>query len=433
MKQEMRKLALILIMGIAFSSCNQNKKHTENPKNHNQIVLDSLTRELDSIQKNGQINGFAVAMVNQNGVLYEKGFGLANLETKEKYTEKTIQHIASVSKTLIGIALMKTKEMGKLNLDDPIQDYLPFKVINPNYPEETITIRQLATHTSSINDTEQYMERAWILTKDQDLTNVSTAYPAQRLNPSKLDIPMEEYLKGYLEINGAYYQDDNYLNFKPGERYNYSNISATLCALVIEKATDQAFDLFTKEHILKPLGMNSSGWSLKDVDIKKHSRLYRNDNTLLPFYTAITYPDGMLISSSSDMAKYLAELVKGYSGEGTLLSTDSYKELFTEQLKEQHFESRNEGNPYNGDYSPALFIGHSALGYIGHSGGDAGVGTWMYFDKEKKTGRYIVINTDMGNDERAKELEYYAVWDKMNEYFDKLNVEKPAHNNVYKK
>jgi CubicO group peptidase (beta-lactamase class C family) len=41
------------------------------------------------------------------------------------------------------------------------------------------------------------------------------------------------------------------------------------------------------------------------------------------------------------------------------------------------------------------------LGYIGHSGGDAGVGTWMYFDKEKKTGRYIVINTDMGNDERA--------------------------------
>ncbi|WP_198440106.1 hypothetical protein [Pareuzebyella sediminis] len=102
------------------------------------------------------------------------------------------------------------------------------------------------------------------------------------------------------------------------------------------------------------------------------------------------------------------------------------------QLEEQNFESRNSGNPYNGDYSPALSIGHSALGYIGHSGGDAGVGTWMYFDKEKKTGRYIVINTDMGNDERAKELEYYAICDKMNEYFDKLNVEKPAYNIDYR-
>ena len=385
--EQMKKLAVVFVIAITLSSCNQSKKNTENLIiSENQITKDSLTAELDSIQKNGEIIGFAVAMVNQDGVLYEKGFGLSNLETKEKYDENTIQHIASVSKTLIGIALMKAKEMGRLDLEDPIENYLPFKVINPNYPNETITIRQLATHTSGINDTDQYMNRAWILTENQDLTNVSTDYPAQRLNPSELNIPMEEYLNGYLAVNGAYYQEDNCINFKPGERYNYSN-------------------------------------KLEEVDIKKHSRLYRNDNTLLPFYTAITYPDGMLISSSSDIAKYLAELVKGYSGEGTLLSKDSYKELFTEQLEEENFESRNAGNPYNGDYSPALFIGHSALGYIGHSGGDAGVGTWMYFDKEKKTGRYIVINTDMGNDERAKELEYYAVWDKMNEYFDKLNVE----------
>lgn len=429
----MKKIALILITLIAFVCCQQVKKEKNFPSNENKIAKDALTAVLDSIQKNGQINGFAVAMVNQNGVLYEKGFGFANIETKEKYTENTIQHIASVSKTLIGIALMKAKEMGKLNLDDPIQDYLSFKVINPNYPNEIITIRHLATHTSGIKDTDQYMNRAWILTENQDLTNVSTAYPAQRLNPPEFNIPLEKYLKGYLEVDGAYYEEGNYIKFKPGERYQYSNIGATLCAFVIEKATGEPFDLFTKEHILKPLDMNSTGWSLKDVDITKHSRLYRNDNSVLPFYTAITYPDGMLISSSKDMAKYLAELVKGFSGDGTILSKESYKELFTEQLEAQNFESRNAGHPYNGDYSPAIFIGHSALGYIGHSGGDAGVGTWMYFDKENKTGRYIVINTDMGNDERAKELEYYAIWDKMNEYFDKLNAAKPAHNHAYKK
>lgn len=47
----------------------------------------------------------------------------------------------------------------------------------------------------------------------------------------------------------------------------------------------------------------------------------------------------------------------------------------------------------------------------------------MYFNKETKNGRYIVINCDMGNDERARELEYYAIWDTMNEYFDQLGSE----------
>lgn len=421
----MKRLALLftLAITIAFSSCEQPKQTETPPPNQSKIASDALTAELDSIQKSGQINGFAVAMVNQNGILYEKGFGVANRETKEKYTEHTIQHIASISKTLIGISLMKAQEMGKLTLDDPIQNYLPFKVSNPNYPDASITIRQLATHTSGINDTEQYMENAWILSKDQDLTGISTDYPEQRLNLPELNVPMEEYLSEYLQVKGKFYQADNFLNFKPGERYNYSNIGATLCALVLEKATGQPFDEFTQEHILNPLNMTSTGWSLEDVDINMHSRLYRNDNTLLPFYTAITYPDGMLISSSSDMAKYLSELIKGFSGNGTLLSKESYTELYREQLAPENFESRNADNPYNGDYSPGIFIGHSALGYVGHSGGDAGVGTWMYFDKEKKTGRYIAINTDMGNDERARELEYYAIWDKMNEYFDRLSVE----------
>ena len=427
-----QKTTIVLLTGILFLSCNPNRKIENTSSSPNQTAIVSLTKDLDSIQKNGQINGFAVAMVNQNGVLFEKGFGFSNRETKEKYTENTIQHIASVSKTLIGISLMKAQEMGKLNLDDPIQDYLSFEVMNPDYPEEKITLRHLATHTSGINDTDEYMKRAWILIKNQDLTNIRTDYPAQRLNSSEKDIPMETYLKGYLEPGGAYYQKENYINFKPGERYNYSNIGATLCALIIEKATGKAFDSFTKQHILTPLNMNSTGWSLEDVDITKHSKLYRNDNSVLPLYTAITYPDGMLISSSSDMAKYLVELIKGYSGTGTLLKKESYEELFREQLKEQNFESRNADHPYDEDYSPAIFIGHSALGYAGHSGGDAGVGTWMFFDKEKKTGRYIIINTDWGSDERAKELEFYAIWDKMNEYFDKLTTEKPDYKKAVK-
>lgn len=413
----MKKLILLAAIAISALSCQQNSEPPATIANPQEKAKQELTTALDSIVSNGQIIGVGVAMVNQDGVLYTRGFGYADKATQAPYTENTIQHIASVSKTLIGIALLKAQEMGKLKLDDPIEKYLPFPVTNPNFPNETISIRHLALHTSGINDTEQYMDNAWILKADQDLSKLSTDYPAQRLNPAEKDMPMEDFLKAYLSEGENFYQADNFIHFKPGERYNYSNIGATLAALVLEKAVGAPFHTFTQTHILTPLGMTSSGWFLEDVDRSKHSKLYRNDYSELPFYGAITYPDGMLISSPQDMGKYLAELVKGYAGQGTLLSAESYTEYFREQLQDSHFESRNEAHPYDEDYSPALFIGHSGQGYVGHSGGDAGVGTWMFFNKEDLTGRFIIINTDWGEDERAKELEYYAVWDKMEEYF----------------
>ena len=64
----------------------------------------------------------------------------------------TIHVIASISKTFVGIAIMKLVESGKLKLDDPINDYLPFEIRSPHYPEVDITIRHLVTHTSSLND-----------------------------------------------------------------------------------------------------------------------------------------------------------------------------------------------------------------------------------------------------------------------------------------
>jgi CubicO group peptidase (beta-lactamase class C family) len=417
----MNRIAFVAIIAIFLFACTENETLKSESLSKKELLINQLTAELDSMSNANGFIGFAVAIANEKGTIYTHGFGYTNKETKEKYTENTIQHIASVSKTSIGLALMKAQEMGKLKLDDPIGYYLPFEVVNPFHPDGVITLRHLATHTSGINDTDQYMDHAWVLTEYQSSDHTSSDYYAQVFNPSTENMPMETYLNGYLGEGGVYYQPDNFIDFPPGERYNYSNIGATLAALIIESATEQAFDEFTTEHIYKPLQMNSTGWSLEDVDVSKHSRLYRSDSTLLPFYTAITYPDGMLITSSSDMAKYATELIKGYRGEGSILTRESYAEYFRTQLEEKHFEagSRDANHPYDGDYDPALFIGHSASGYVGHSGGDAGVSSWFYFDKEKSLGTYMVMNTDIGN--RKTELEYYAIWDKIVEYASELN------------
>lgn len=416
----MLRLLLLMVFGLlSITNYGQSTNTVKSPDL--QAVKDSLTMELEEIYKQDLINGIGVCIVNEEGTLYEHGLGYANRSKGEKYTAHTIQNIASISKTLIGIALMKAQELGHLNIDDPINQHLDFKVVNPFYVNEEITIRHLATHTSTIADTDQYMDNGWYLTDNQDLTNVKVDFPYQTLNPFESRIPMEDFLKKSLIEGEAYYDKENgFLNNKPGETFKYSNIGATLAALVIEKATGEKFNLFTKKHILDPLEMNDSGWSLEEIDITAHSRLYATADTIYAFYTCSTYPDGMLITSASDMGKYLSELVKGYEGNGTLLNKESYQELFTEQLNEKHFkEERDEGHPYNDEYNTGIFMGFSGQGYVGHAGGDIGVGTWMFFDKKTKTGRFIMKNTEARSQEAHQE--YFDIWDKMDEYIPKLN------------
>ena len=126
-------------------------------------INEQLTQDLLSIYAQNHIVGFSVAIVNQDKILYTKGFGYSDKLKNKAYTENTIQNIASISKTFIGISLLKAQELGKLNLDDPINNYLPFEVINPKFPNTAITIRHLATHTSSIIDPSRYGKNGYVL------------------------------------------------------------------------------------------------------------------------------------------------------------------------------------------------------------------------------------------------------------------------------
>ena len=126
-----------------------------------QSINDSITVELTKLSKNSNLVGFGVAIVNKDSIVYAKGFGYDDKDTKTPYTIQTVQPIASISKTFLAVALMQAQEMGKLHLNDDINDHLPFKIYNPNFPNENITIQQLVNHTSSILDGDSY-DRTYI-------------------------------------------------------------------------------------------------------------------------------------------------------------------------------------------------------------------------------------------------------------------------------
>ncbi|WP_431129901.1 serine hydrolase domain-containing protein [Flagellimonas flava] len=341
------------------------------------------------------------------------------MKGKVPYTKNTLQNIASVSKTMIGLALLKTQEMGELNLDDPINDYLPFKVFNPYHPEATITIRHLATHTSSIQDGDLYGAKSYIMENANDATLAKSLPSSEEFNLPEDEIEMGVFLKNFLAEEGAWFDKANYLESRPSELYEYTNVGATLAAYIIERSTNQSYAQFTTQHILKPLGMSSSGWKTSNVDQSKRTHLFTIDRKRIPDYRLITYPDGGLITSIDDKAKYLSELIRGYHGKGELLSKESYEQFFSEFLSEENFEEEQDTDrPFDDEYNSGLFIGHTPIGYLGHMGGDPGVSTFMFFNPKTKIGKLLFVNTDL--DATGAE-QFYAIWDTLGEYELRLN------------
>jgi len=420
----MKKGIFYLLIAISVFSCKQ--ETTVHKASSFDIVKDSLSYELVEIQKQGHINGFGVAIVNQDTTLYANGFGYSNVDAKLPYTKNTLQNIASVSKTLIGVSLLKAQEMGKLNLEDPVNKYLPFEVHNPFNTEEIITIQHLATHTSTIQDGDLYGEKSYILQKSKDTIVVKSMPSAEGFNSPEYDMDMGLFLKNFLSPEGEWYKKENFLENKPGEFYEYTNVGATLAAYIIEITTETSYADFTNKYILEPLEMTSSGWNVAKVDSTKLTHLFTVDGQKIPDYKLITYPDGGLITSVDDKAKYLSELIGGYSGNGKLLSGKSYELFFSELLSEDNFEERDTDRPFDDEYNSGLFIGHTPIGYVGHMGGDPGVSTFMFFDPKSKIGKLLFVNTDLDADGAEQ---FYAIWDKLGEYEKRLNKKPSDHNN----
>ena len=193
-----------------------------------------LDREIERVFRQSDAPGLAVGVVKDQELVYAKGFGVVNLETGGQITERTLFHMASVTKPFVATSIVQLLEHNKLSLDDPIVKHLPyFELMDRRYP--MLTIRQFLTHSSGMPDVNDYH---W-------------------------DEP--EYDEGALE---RYVRSltDRALVSVPGEKFNYSNMAFEVLGDLIAKVSGQSFADYVKEHILLPLGMNDSSILIRDVD-----------------------------------------------------------------------------------------------------------------------------------------------------------------------
>lgn len=360
-----------------------------------QNAKDSITSELSVLVGDSAIVGFAAAIIDQDRILYAKGFGFADVDNQIPYTIQTVQPIASISKTLIGISLLKAQELYMLDLDDDINNYLPFKIVNPHCPESKITIRHLANHSSSIRDTKHY-EKSYVFKTRIPKLHKEFPFGMQRWIARRIikeynsnrEIPLTEFLANIYVPGGKWYSKKSYGKEPPGKVISYSNTGAAIASLVIEHASGMTFIDFIASYILKPLGMQHSGWHLEDFDIQDKSKLYPF-YLRIPEYELITLADGGFITSVEDFSKYLAAVMRGYRGEDNILTAESYRRMLKENILRDH-----------GVFWNVQEYGNEK--YIGHTGGDPGVNTFAFFDIITNLGYICFTNT---NTETGEEID----------------------------
>ena len=382
-----------------------------------QNYSDSLDFELTKIFDNSQLSGFGVSIVNSKGVLYQNGFGHANKESKISYTENTIQPIASISKTLIGISIMKCIEDEYFTLETNLNDILPFDVINPYSPDDAIKIKHLVTHTSGIVDNISNYLKGYYFYEKPDLKKYKYTF-WERIVIRKIskykEMPMGEYLRECLSKQGKWYKKRHFKKRMAGESYEYSNIGANLAAYIIEIATGESYDVYTKKIILNPLNMNETAWRMNQLDINQQAILYSKKGYPLPKYSNSDYPTGELRTSCSDLSKYLIEVINGYNGQGKLIGSQSYKTMLSSQYKENSLKKSEELN------NSGVFWDLREGSIIGHTGGNAGVTTFMFFNSENKIGMILFTNVEI-EDNKELTKQFVDIWKVMSKYSKYLN------------
>src|SRR5262245_37132606 len=176
-----------------------------------EYILDKMKEKLD-------IPGLAFSLIKDGKVALTKGYGYANIDTDIPFTPNVIMsQIASVSKTITATAIMKLWEQGLFQLDDPINNYLPFAITNPYYPTTPITFRMLLCHTSSI------------FGNDQDPNSIMYVHPGTGMS-------LQNYLQNRLVPGGSFYNLEypSFNNIAPGLQWRYSNTGYAVIGFLVE-------------------------------------------------------------------------------------------------------------------------------------------------------------------------------------------------------
>lgn len=309
-----------------------------------QAILDSMAAH--------RIPGAQIAVIRDGRLLWSEGFGLADVEQQVPVTPLTRLRIASISKAVTAVGLGLLVQEGRVDLDSPVQRYVPYFPVKP-WP---VTVRQVAGHLAGI----------------------------RHYRPGEF-----ESMRRYDTVRDgvAIFADDTLL-FEPGTRYSYSSYGWNLISAVIEGASGEEFLAFMQRRVFGPMGMTRTVPEWPDSLIPWRARAYVHADSVSPAQNApyvdnsYKWAGGGFLSTAEDLARLGRNLL-----DGKLLSPETREVLWTPQTLADG--SRTRYGIGWGSYTDPH--GHRLAA---HTGGAMGGTSHLVIFRDQRLVLALIVNSD---------------------------------------
>ncbi len=296
--------------------------------------IDGLDRQLAELFKAGKVPGAAVVLIENGHIVFEKGYGFADVGRQIPATSQTPFRAASIAKGLTAIGFMALVERGRLALDTPLHAIAPeIAFTNPWEKTDPVRLVNLLEHT--------------------------TGWP---------DIPVRVLAKSesaWSTLEGIAYSSPGFTSrWKPGMFTVYNNAGPAVAGYAMEKVTGQTFDDYMRATVLMPMGMLSADFSLTPALANNIAKSYGSDGAQTPYQHIVLKPSGSLVVSAHE----LAQLARFYIGRG---SVDGRQILTPESVVRIERGESNLGAKYGFSNSYGLGnlpIADSGITFRGHNG-----------------------------------------------------------------
>ena len=310
---------------------------------------------IDKILKEAKVPSIAVAVVKDGKIIFEDGFGFADVERQVRATAHTPYSLASITKPITATAVMKLHEAGKLDIDLPIERYLGgIKLAGHAGSTAGVTARRIMSHSAGL-----------------------PLYGHFYLDGSKPADAKETISKFGLVV------------FEPGTRFRYSNMGMRIVDTAIASVSGQTFGEYLGREVFLPLGMKNSVVALSpraDAAVR-----YAQGGKPMPFYASDHPGSGDVWASAHDMARFLA-----FSMGTPLPDQRQILSPATRLQMQKPFSALPMPTPpgaprrdLGANWILTTVNGHPQMW---HSGGQPGVSTFMAFYPDQKLGMVLLSN-----------------------------------------
>ncbi|MFA6375236.1 MAG: serine hydrolase [Bacilli bacterium] len=340
--------------------------------------------------------GASVVVIKGNDIKFSDSYGYSDFENKIATTPDTIYRIASISKIIVAMAIMKLVEDNKIHINDDIQDILGFSIRNPKYPDIPITIKMLMTQTSSITDG---------FINDDELIDDEEIKGYNGVNGTHLKVSLEDLL---IPEKSKYWTSSTFSDYEPGSKFIYSNFGCGILACIVEKVSNKLFTDFVRDTILLPLDTDASFRPGDIINKEKAANIYLPEHSsnsykisrdfasfvenfypVFPLGENYRGPAGGLFISTIDLSKVMICLMN----DGVYKDKVILKKSTVEMMLQTHWFGNSDDDSYKAKgLQMRILDKYPGILLRGHTGSAYGVISYMFFNKETKTGICYVTN-----------------------------------------